>query len=377
MPGFYISFKASDARTAQQVCGEITSLFVSENVTAREASAEGTTDFLKQQLSDAKRTLDDQEAKLAAFQQKNVGRLPDQQAPNMASLNALTTQLDAATQSLNRMQQDETFLSAMVTQQTSEAQRTEPSTGVSVDVLQSQLQTLMAQKAELETLYTPNYPDVVAISRKISDLQAKMAHAAAHPAPVAVPVSSTRPDSPQLQQSKAQLRALQQSIAAEKQQQATLAQQVRTYQSRVESRPMVEQEFQQVTRDHETALQFYNSLLKKMNDSSMATALEQHQEGEQFQVIDAPNLPEAPTFPNHILFGVGGLFGGMFLGLAAAAWLEYSDTTLRNERDVWAFTKLPTLAVISHLSELPQRNSDRGRRRLFSRKPKAMEGARG
>ena len=53
LPGFYISFKAGDAHTAQQVCGEITSLFVSENLHAREQSAEGTTEFLKQQLADA------------------------------------------------------------------------------------------------------------------------------------------------------------------------------------------------------------------------------------------------------------------------------------------------------------------------------------
>jgi len=46
MPGFYITFKARDAHTAQQVCGEITSLFVSANLSAREESAEGTTDFL-------------------------------------------------------------------------------------------------------------------------------------------------------------------------------------------------------------------------------------------------------------------------------------------------------------------------------------------
>jgi hypothetical protein len=38
MPGFFIAFKAQDARTAQQVCGEITSLFVSENLNAREQS---------------------------------------------------------------------------------------------------------------------------------------------------------------------------------------------------------------------------------------------------------------------------------------------------------------------------------------------------
>src|SRR5665213_3842777 len=40
LPGFQISFTASDPHTAQQVCAEITSLFTSENVKSREAAAE-------------------------------------------------------------------------------------------------------------------------------------------------------------------------------------------------------------------------------------------------------------------------------------------------------------------------------------------------
>ena len=68
MPGFYVTFTAHDAHLAQQVCGEITTLFVGENQNALEESAEGTTAFLKQQLDDSKRNLDEQDAKLAAFQ---------------------------------------------------------------------------------------------------------------------------------------------------------------------------------------------------------------------------------------------------------------------------------------------------------------------
>src|SRR5487761_1506133 len=68
LPGFYISYQANDARTAQLVCGEITSLFVSTNLHAQQQSAEDTTDFLKGQLDDAKRNLDEQDAKLAEFQ---------------------------------------------------------------------------------------------------------------------------------------------------------------------------------------------------------------------------------------------------------------------------------------------------------------------
>ena len=82
-----------------------------------------------------------------------------------------------------------------------------------------------------------------------------------------------------------------------KQDQARIEEQVRSYESRIESSPQVEEQYKQITRDHETALDFYNSLLKKMNESSMATALEQRQQGEQFHMVDAPNLPEDPDFP--------------------------------------------------------------------------------
>jgi capsular polysaccharide biosynthesis protein len=125
---------------------------------------------------------------------------------------------------------------------------------------------------------------------------------------------------------------------------------------------MVEQEYKQITRDHETALQFYNNLLTKMNESSMATDLERRQQGEQFQVLDAANLPDAPIFPNPYLFAGGGLVIGLLLGLGIAAILEYRDTSLRTDRDVWTFTKLPTLATISFLAEIaPAANAPRRR----------------
>ena len=378
MPGFYITFKAQDAHTAQQVCGEITSLFVSENLNAREQSAEGTTDFLKQQLADAKAKLDDQDAKLAGFEQKYFGMLPEQEPNNLNTLQALTTQLDAVTQSLGRIQQDVTFLQAMVTQQSHDLESTEPTaTGVSVDERKSELKTLSEQKQALEALYTPDHPDVVAISRKIADLQAEIAHASSEPAPAPVASAVKRPDPPQLQQLKAQLRAAQASMATTKQEQARIEQQVRTYESRLQSSPQVEAQYKELTRDHDTALEFYNSLLKKMNESSMATALEQRQQGEQFRVMDPPNLPDAPTFPNPIVFAGGGFTGGLFLGLLLAALLEYRDTSLRNERDIWAFTKLPTLAVISRIDGLPLPAKPRSRRKLFSRTNKPVESALG
>lgn len=382
LPGFFISFKAQDARVAQQVCGEITSLFLSENLHAREASAEGTTDFLKEQLADAKRNLDDQDGKLAAFERKYLGKLPGQEASNSNTLSALSTQLDAATQSLNRMQQDETYVEAMLAAQTREIQNREPTTGLSVDARQQQLQQMIAEKAELEARYTPDYPDVVTLSRKIAELQQQLAQPSTHPNPTTAGTgTSARPEPPQILQLRAQLHAMQQGIINKKQDQARLEQQIRMYEGRIESSPMVEQEYKQVTRDYQTALQFYNELLAKMNQSSMATDLERRQQGEQFRVMDAPNLPEEPTFPNRRVFATMGIAAGLALGLLLSALLEYRDTAMRNERDVWAFTKLPTLAVISHLDSAPQLGM-RGAKRSrlfpkFTRHTKVLEGSRG
>jgi polysaccharide chain length determinant protein (PEP-CTERM system associated) len=375
MPGFYITFKAQDARTAQQVCGEITSLFISANLSAREESAEGTTDFLRQQLADSKRNLDEQDAKLAAFERQYVGKLPQQESANTNTLQALTTQLDASTQSVNRLQQNITFMETMSAQQPQDTSSFDPVTGTSPDSLSVQLKEALTQEKELEALYTPDYPDVVAMKRKIDNLRAEIAQDTAKP--VKGKPATVRPDSPQLQQLKAQLRAEKQSLAAAKLEQNRIGQQVRNYESRIESSPMVEEQYKQITRDHETALQFYNTLLTKMNESSMATALEHRQQGEQFRVMDAPNLPDEPTFPNHLIFAGGGLAAGLFLGLVFAAWFEYRDTSLRNEGDIWAFTKLPTLAVVSYVSELDHPHARRKRGKLFSRTTEPIESASG
>jgi len=376
MPGFFVAFEAQDPHIAQQVCGEITSLFVSENLSAREQSAEGTSDFLKQQLDDAKRKLDEQDAKLAAFQEKYLGRLPGQETSNSNTLQALTTQLDAANQAVNRMQQNETFLQAMISQAEHQIQSTESVTVAAVDERRKELKSLMDQKAALDAIFTPDHPDVIALKRRIAKLQAEIAHVPAEAAPATDTAPVSRPDPPQLQQLKAQLQAEQQSIAGTKQQQAQIEQQIRGYESRIEASPKVEEEYKEVTRDHDTALQFYNSLLSKMNESSMATALEHRQQGEQFLVMDAANLPDEASFPNRPIFAAGGLAGGLFLGILIAVLLEFRDTSLRNERDIWAFTKLPTLGVISHIAGLPDAaEAHRKRWRLFSRADKPVESA--
>jgi len=364
VPGFFISFKANDPRTAQQVCGEIQSLFVSENLSDRAASAEGTTDFLKGQLADAKAKLDEQDARLAKFQQTYMGKLPGAEVSNINMLTTLNTQLDAATQALARMEQDKSYAESILAMQQSQQPQTAEHGGVAPQAQQLELQQLQAQEADLTARYTDDYPDVVSVRRKIKELQQKLAQVpavAAAPAP-----SAPKPtDSVAVQQIRAQLRAMDQGIAQKKRDQAEIQSQLRTYQDRVAASPAVEEEYKSITRDNQTAQAFYDDLLNKLNQSKMATDLEKRQQGEQFRVMDEPNLPEAPSSPKRSVFVTGGLAAGLGLGLLIVGLLEYLDTAVRNERDIWAFTKLPTLGVIAFAGEQtaePTKRSWFGRR---------------
>ncbi|MEO8735165.1 MAG: Wzz/FepE/Etk N-terminal domain-containing protein [Edaphobacter sp.] len=349
LPGFFISFTAPDPHTAQLVCREVTSAFVSANLQARQMSAEGTTAFLKGQLDQAKANLDSQDQKLAEFQKQYMGQLPEQEQGNMAMLATLNTQLDATTQSLTRMENDKTMVDSMLAQ---EARQTPLASGgrATPQADQIQLQKLEAQEADLKMRYTPDYPDVVAVQRQITDLKRQMAAAPATPS-VATPVAP-RYDSPGTMQLRAQVSGMTQAIQQKRQQQGELQAQIRQFEGKIQATPLVEAKMKDLTRDHEQAQDFYNSLLGKMNNSQMATDLERRQEGENFKLMDDANLPEAPTVPKRGMFAIGGFVLGLGMGVLVIAFLEYKDKSLRTERDVWTFTKLPTLATIAKIHEV-------------------------
>ena len=367
LPGFFISFKASDPRTAQLVCGEIQSLFVSENLSDRAASAAGTTDFLKGQLADAKAKLDEQDEKLRKFQQAYVGKLPGAESSNINMLTTLNTQLDAATQAIARLEQNKSYVESMAAlQQQNQASQMGEHGGSTPQGRQGELQQLLAQEADLTSRYTDDYPDVVSVRRKIRELREQIANAPVPVAATTATASTPKPvDSIAALQLRTQLRSMDQEIAMKKRDQASIQSQLHLYQERVASSPEVEEEYKSITRDNQTAQTFYDELLNKIQTATMAANLEKRQQGEQFRVMDEPNLPEAPSSPKRPVFIMGGLAAGLFLGLLIVGTLEYLDTAVRSERDIWAFTKLPTLGVIAFNGEPEQVES---RRRWFRRR---------
>jgi len=367
LPGFTIDVIAGQPHLAQQICTEITSMFLQQNVIISERKAEDTTDFINRQLQEAKGKLDDQDAKLAEFQRRNMGALPDEAQTNFSLLTGLASQLDSVTQSLNRSQQDKLFLESALSQQVAAAKLSQAAD--SPDTLSRQLTALQDQLASLRTRYTDDYPDVIRVKNEMTRLQQRMdEQAASAHAETETDQPGLQVDTPQAQQLRAQLHQIDISIRERMGEQVRLQQQISRVQSKLEMTPGIAQQYKALTRDYQTALNIYNDLLKKQSDSEMSRDLLRRQQGEQFRVLDPPSLPQQPTFPNRRLFAFGGLAGGLGFGLAIAFLLEAQDTTLRTDKDVELLLKLPTLAVVPAIKPLRTNDTNGSARRTRKQK---------
>src|SRR5256886_743619 len=144
VPVFNVEVTFGEARVAQQICSEITSMFIEQNLHLHERQAEDTTQFMAKQLEDAKAKLDDQDAKLAAFQSRYVGALPDDEKTTLTLLTGTTQQLEAVTQSLNQALQDKAFTESMLNQQV--AARKSSAEGQNPQTLEQQLGKLRSEE---------------------------------------------------------------------------------------------------------------------------------------------------------------------------------------------------------------------------------------
>jgi polysaccharide chain length determinant protein (PEP-CTERM system associated) len=358
MPGFYISVIWPDPQEARGICERITSKFIEENLRLREAAAIQTTDFIQKQLEEAKAALDEQDAKLAAFKQQHIGKLPGQEHTNLNILMGLHTQAETVNQALNRVQQDRTYAESLLAQQLAGWKTMQG--GDDPVTLEQQLGGLRNQLIALEARYTADHPDVIKLKADIAQLQRKIEAGSIQETPREGGEALSLIEPPHIVQLRSQVHSLTQSIAEYSRQLEHLRGQIATYQARVQLSPVIEQGFKELSRDHETAQRHYNDLLGKRNQSEMATSLERRQQAEQFRVIDPANLPEKPSFPNRPMFAMGGLMGGFTFGIGLIVLLEMRDKTLRGERDVDALLGLPTLARVPLIPIRPGRGLNDG-----------------
>ncbi len=369
---FRINYSARDPYVAQKVTSLLTDLFINENLKTRQQQSEDTTNFIKSQLEAARVNLADQEAKVREFQAQHEGELPSQQASNLQILSGLQSQLQNEQDALNSARQQRVYFQALigqygVTQTTSRAPAglQEPAPTAALDL---QLETLRAKLANLSSRYTDRYPDVLAVKEEIAKTEAmrekliadsKNADGKSTKGGSTSSATTGSASISPLSQLRGQLEANQLEISNREQSIAGLKARINDYQQRLNAQPATEQKLADLTRGYDQSKENYDDLLKKENESEMATSMEQMQQGERFTMLDPPSLPIKPDFPNRLKFCGIGLGAGLGLGILLVAGMELLDGRVHSEREMKAL--LP-IAVISEVPEIQSPAEERRQR---------------
>jgi succinoglycan biosynthesis transport protein ExoP len=364
---FKISYSSPDPRIAQQVTTEIMDLFINENLKVRQQQSEGTTKFIEDQLEAARIQLAEQESKVKAFEGGHEGVLPSQETSNLTILGGYQTQLQNEQDSLNQAKQQRPYLQALIEQnKTARGSLKADGTPIGLAEVDQQLERLRAELVDLSSRYTDEYPDVIKLKERIAKTEkVKEELIAAPKKPVDEAAlreaENLSPNSP-LAQLQAQLRSNQVEISNREGRIAELQQKINEYQARLNAAPTTEQQFAEVTRGYEQSKAIYDDLLKKKNESEMATSMERLQQGEHFTVLDPPSLPVKPDFPNRLKFCGIGLGLGIVVGLMSAGAFEFADDRVHSEAALKAM--LPT-AILSEIPEVVHPSDEaKSRRRL-------------
>ncbi len=321
LSSFSISYEDEDRTLVAKIANQLASSFINWNLQVRQQQALGTTQFLSKELVDARKSLEEQEEQLEAFKMKHLGSTPDQINTNVQALSFLHAEVQTNSDTISRLDQERILLT--------QVKPTEVRDTASLSERGRLLQDKRRLESELWNLkrqFTDTYPDVIAAKEELKNLNARLAKLPEQPS-----------DSVDSGDSNTQVRLslIDRELQRRKQQLAALQQQIQSYQSKVDSVPVLESQLAELTRNYEVSSQNYRSLLDKTFSAGMSEELERTQQGKRFTVLDPAKTPEKPVSPKRIPFMAGALGIALILpaGMVIAFYLMSgsikSDTELK------------------------------------------------
>src|SRR5580658_2385336 len=170
---FSIAFSYPDRLRAQQTVQALMTKFQDSNLNTQATQQKVVTNYVHDELSEAKAKLDQLNEQLTKFRVENSGKLPEQSNLNVAQLTALQQQSTTINDGLNRLAQErvqldqrETTLQGQVDLFNMFDKETSPTAPVSrrqndrLLELNRNIENIESQLAQMRQIYRPGYPDM-------------------------------------------------------------------------------------------------------------------------------------------------------------------------------------------------------------------------
>ena len=365
---FMVHFLHKDPTKAMLAVSSLVSLFIKESLQVRELQAEGTTEFIEEELEKLKVILEKQEQAVRNYKGKYMGELPKQLEANLRMLDNLQLQLTANQESqqeldsrLMLIEQEVSRLEGEVDVASSFVSATDgkstPVTSTTLNQLVMQRDKLRASIANMESMYTNNHPDLVAARRELARVDEAFNAARKDMAQVKPTGTKKQEFNPipayslELTNLRRQLTDIKPRLSSMRKEEVNLRSQVIVYQKRIEASPRREQQLTQLTRDYENTKKNYEELLNKRMSAQMSENLEKRQKGEKFQILDQANFPEKPFLPNRPKIMAMGFVGGLVAGIGLALLLDALFPAFYSLKQLQQYaTEIPITFGIPHIT---------------------------
>jgi polysaccharide chain length determinant protein (PEP-CTERM system associated) len=370
VPAFTVSFKYEDRLMATRVVQELDSRFISANKSDRSSASNQNKDFFQEQADQAKKEVDAMEQKLAQFRAANNGRLPDQVEQNVRQLTALQSNYTFLTSSRNRAEMEKLSIETNLrVEKGRKAELTREVPQATVNAATPKSERLQEAEREVRTLednlasarqrFTDEFPDVKSLRNRLDIAKkrrdevvqedAEARKSAAQPGQPSV----NRQDRMNVVEIDGNIQRLESQSAAKDLEMSQYDSQIKQLQAnmarietQINSAPLGEQQYSDLLRERDLAKEKYVNLSGKLNQAEISQDLENRGQGDNLELLDPPSVPQTPTEPKRpLVIGIGaGL--GLLLGLVIAGAREMKDTSLKNLKDVRAYTQIAILGSV-------------------------------
>ena len=249
------------------VTNTLASFYVEENTKVRERQAAGTAAFLKARLGETRARLDDLEERVSGFRKRHMGELPQQMQANLATLEALNTQLRLNSDNQARAAERHAALQGQMVEATRDPWAM-PASGADGSTMRehpaNRLLTLRQQLATARARYTDEHPTIVRLRQEIATLQKEAPEALSEYESTTNGAAKSRPPAnPYVLRVRESLQLSEGEVKILKAEEQRLRGAIAAYQARVENTPRREQEFLEMSRDYDTTRELYQSLVKR------------------------------------------------------------------------------------------------------------------
>ena len=376
MVSFNVSYQGTDPALVAAVTNRVASLYVAEHTRIRQRQLGDAADFLEKDLKDLRLRLDQQENRVSDFRKRHAGELPEQALTNSVRVQQLTTELSVNGQHQlrlsERLENQRRQLGELV------PPPPPPVTGVVVEEAPSpsrpvarppsptavRIAKLRQEISDLLARYTERYPDVIQKRTELAMLEAQLAveeRAPQEPPVVTAPAVRSAgpvpriappplPVDPNAQRLEGAIADTESELKVLREEERRLRAELAQFQARVDRAPVVEQEFQRISRDLAATKELYQARLRRTEDVQLADSIEQEQRGVRFRILEDAVPPTEAIGSRRLVFAIGVLLMATVVAGASALLAESFDSSFHSVEDLRQFSAVPVLVSIPRLA---------------------------